>query len=171
MAAAKDEDVLASGKYFALDPAAAHQPRVHRLPSNPMRDVVFGPGQKVEVPWSDAKRLMQIGFEVYDDNGNRMRMVEDATEDGQPITLRSDQVVAELKELTVDALVDRARDYPGGGEMNKGTGKAALIQFLVDRRNEEQEKADARKPGGGKRDADGYLVMDASDARREMQGG
>jgi hypothetical protein len=42
-----------------------------------------------------------------------------------------------------------------------------LVQFLIDRRNEAQAAADNHKPGQGRRDENGALIMSAGEVKAE----
>lgn len=85
-------------------------------------------------------------FEVFDENGRRIRPVTSALKGytgERESLLEEDECVAKFDELVQEALYERAAPLPGGEKLTKRTPKADLITFLITAR---KAKMDALKP-------------------------
>ena len=122
--------------YTAKDKNAYRGSRTHELIlSNGNIEKITFPNETAAVPVSTevALKLSRIdGFEVKDTKGLIVipQQVEEETSLGEVISLASDQVIANLSELTKEALILRANEV--GGTFKGNTPKETLIQFLVD---------------------------------------
>lgn len=72
------------------------------------------------------------GFEVKDKRGMIIvpQQIDEETNLGEVVSLASDQVIANLSELTKEALIMRANEV--GGTFKANTPKETLIQFIID---------------------------------------
>lgn len=89
----------------------------------------------IPVPAEVAMRLSRIpSFEVKDSRGLTVipQQVEEETGMGEVVSLAADQVIANLNELTKEALTLRANSPELGGKFKANTSKETLIQFITD---------------------------------------
>lgn len=70
------------------------------------------------------------GFEVLGLDGKPMKPARHRA--AESIMLESDQTIARYSELTIDALVERARILPGGDTLSRKDGKETLINFILE---------------------------------------
>jgi len=122
--------------YTARDKNAKRGSRVHevRLNDGSTRAFTFpSDAARVEVPVDVAISLSRIpSFEVMDSRGLIVvpQQIEEQTNLGEVVSLAADQVIANLSELTKEALVSRANDLGAGFKSNHA--KEAVIKFIVD---------------------------------------
>jgi hypothetical protein len=77
--------------------------------------------------------LKDPSFRVEDADGNVIpgltRLAQERT---APEALPSNMVIADVNELTNEALLTRAAQRAGGGSMNGGTRREVLLRFLIE---------------------------------------
>lgn len=104
--------------------------------------------------------LRDEAFEVLDEHGQRVRpLSEDAMLRVAPAALAPQMVIANLDELTSEALVTRASIKPGGSRYTSVTPREILINFLIDAEAAAQNtrRSDAGVGGG---DVDDWVTDD-----------
>jgi hypothetical protein len=88
-------------------------------------------GDGTEMPYEHAiKFLRDPSFRVHDPAGNELK-IAGPTSSGSHIELPPHQVVAGLDELTVEALINRAKVLRGGHAINKNWGKERIVDFII----------------------------------------
>jgi hypothetical protein len=110
----------------------------------------FTHGQPTEMPASVAMKFLKIPeFVVTGHDGKRVARTPDQPDEHsrKPFVLRDDQVVADLSELTEDALWRRCQQAQGGERLGRDAGRGRMTDFLVKARQTEQ--AARRGPGDG----------------------
>lgn len=92
------------------------------------------------------KFLVDDAFIVTDEKGHRIDpRPKRAQEQEAALALKPGQVVADLEELTVDALFVRCQMLPGSEGMKKNTKKGDMIEFLL----QSNGKSDGVQPAAG----------------------
>lgn len=104
---------------------------------------------------SDEATLMPMGhamqflkddaFGVYDAKGNRIEPVRDNNVKARNLGLATDEVVAVLDELTIDALYKRCRLHAGAEHIKKNTSKKTMVDFLIE--TAEESRTEGVSPG------------------------
>jgi FAD/FMN-containing dehydrogenase len=86
------------------------------------------------MPWTHALAFVGIsGFEVRNENGKQIRPRSTGTgQSGSAQSLASDEVVANLNELTTEALAKRCQALPGGSKYHSKSGKDGMIAFIIE---------------------------------------
>lgn len=104
--------------------------RTHRIGSTDY--TLHAAGEGTEVPVDDALRFLKDpSFTVVSADGKKMTLREPPP--SRPdIKLPRDQVIATWDELSLDALLARIKRLPQGEGVSKATGKAAIIELLMD---------------------------------------
>lgn len=148
-----------------LDLTAKKDARIHDLwDRSVLRRYTFKPDEERELPMRVAAPLVaNAGFRVTDDRGIVLRTVE-RTVNGERVSMRSDQVVARLDELTKEALIERVRE--AGGDPAKLRTKEELAAWLIRQLAadaEAQAEAAARKPGAVVAEDEAAEVEEAGD--------
>lgn len=105
--------------------------RVHEV--RPGKSYPLYSDRPTRMPESDARVFLRDeSFKVMDAKGNQVLPLKlQAMEREVPKRLEPEFVVAEVQELSTEALVTRAAMFPGGGQYNTETPRAALIRFLI----------------------------------------
>lgn len=103
--------------YYVVDTHATQGPRIHDMVNAQGRIVRYEFKDFVTatpVPHSHAMRFSTIpGFEVYDRDQNKITTKEvEGASGSAALTLRADEVIANLEELTVEALRARVLKIP-----------------------------------------------------------
>lgn len=106
--------------YYVVDTNATNGPRIHDMVNAQGRIIRYEFKDFVTataVPHSHAMRFSAIpGFEVYDSDQNAITTKEVKGASGSAaLTLRADEVIANLEELTVEALRARVLKIPEHG--------------------------------------------------------
>lgn len=147
----EDDDEDVPDTLFVQDLTSRDQKtaRVHTLIfDGTPKDFPFMPGEKVELPFAHAaKFLIDDAFVVTDHDGHVYTPSPKRIKTSDVKALRPDQVIAELAELTDDALYIRAVKFPGGEVLNRATSRSDLIEFLVEAHaqiDEGERRADGR---------------------------
>ena len=113
----------------------------------------FTPHQRVEMPFEHAvKFLPHDAFIVTKDEEGKERFdpTPSKPSEGATIKIAPNQVIANLSELTVDALVIRSNQVAGGEKLRKQDGKDTLIAFLTEQAeaNPERSHEETGEDGG-----------------------
>jgi hypothetical protein len=115
----------------------------------------FAHGKKTEIETAVAMKFLKTKeFIVTDHDGKRIEQTPEQPDEHarKPFVLKDNQVVAELSELTEDALWKRASQLPGGEKFPKDAGRGRFVDFLeTHRRNDRLARTKAE--GGISRDA------------------
>lgn len=142
------------------DATAVRGPRVHEFGG---RAWTFIPGEPTEIPLAIARLVAHIPeFRVEGPEGEVYTATPapaEAKASGAP-RLRNDQVVADLDELTIQALRERAQkwgDHPG---FDPGLAKAGLVKFIMERQAEAAALAPASMAGGAAADDGDEIEFD-----------
>lgn len=118
------------------DEVEARNWRVHRVEvDGKIHKHTFKPDEALEMPFDQAMKYMQTGWVVKDAAGSEYAPPPAAGDRQDAITLSAGQVVANLDELTIDALKIRVATLPKGESMARAK-KAELIEFI----NEHNER-------------------------------
>ncbi len=120
----------------------------------------FVHGHPTKMPRADGLKFLRAkGFIVKDQSGRTLGAVTDplSLEQGAGVALAPDQVVANLRELTMPALLARANVLDGGEKFGGNSARDEIVAFLVEARR----KALPPAPG---RAAAAARVMDESTA-------
>lgn len=107
-------------------------PRIHTLiiDGKPV-NFPFLPGERVEMPFMHAaKFLIDPAFIVTDHDGKRYEPAPKRISASELKELRASQVIADLGELSTEALFLRAVKFPDGEKLNRATSRDNLIEFL-----------------------------------------
>jgi len=128
--------------YKVYDKLATNGARTHELMDKlgNTRQFVFNSNETpVDVPMPFALRLIgNDGFAVLNERGMEMYLdYNEDSEENQGIRLALDQVVATFHELSLDALMNRAKAL--GKIFRKADGKDAIISFLMENKNTQQQ--------------------------------
>lgn len=121
------------------DRSAVRGPRTHRVNGT---DYTFKPGDVLEIPHADAMRMLvngEGGFQVSTLDGVEIELPKAGARPA--VHLRADQTVAQYSELTRDALLARAKRYPGGEKFHKRTAQETIEVFLMGREGGEAAPA------------------------------
>jgi hypothetical protein len=125
-------------EYTARDKNAYRGSRAHDVVLNDgtVKNYAF-PNEStfIPVPTEVAMKLSKIpGFEVKDTRGLVVvpQQIEEQTGLNEIVSLSSDQVIANLNELTKEALIVRANAPELGGKFKNNASKESLVQFLTD---------------------------------------
>lgn len=112
------------------------EPRVHRIhgrnwslwnPSAPGHE-----DEGTKMPLSHALAFLKDeAFIVMDDDGNELKTEAPQGDEYRTIKLPPNMVVANLAELTVDALFMRAAQLPNGNMIGRADGKERIIEFIM----------------------------------------
>jgi hypothetical protein len=125
--AATQKQVIVSCRVF--DTNATQGPRVHDI--NGRSYSLEAAGQGTKMPLEDALLFLKDkSFIVLDHAGKRMSLRE-TPEQKYGQNLPPHLAVATLNELSIVALLQRARHMPGGGSFTKAMGKDKLIDFIM----------------------------------------
>lgn len=142
-------------------PGTKALPRVHEhLFDDGVRSYEFYFGKRLEMTEAEARKfVMHESFHVFNTDGDRVlptitvfRGFGDTTE-----KLADNECVARFDELTIEALHERAAPLPGGEHINRKTGKAGIIAFLISSRKKklnQNRSAETREVGGDVDDLD-----------------
>lgn len=86
------------------------------------------------MPESDARVFLKDpAFIVQNAEGDKVPpLSKQAQQRVKPTTLEPNMVIADLNELTTDALLTRAAQRQGGQKFSRETRREALIRFLLD---------------------------------------
>jgi len=93
----------------------------------------FTAHKRLEMPFAHAVKFLKIAeFVVSEDAEGKRRYdpTPSGKQAGMPVR-DSNQVVANLSELTIDALLIRCNQMTGGETITKRDGKEAMIDFLI----------------------------------------
>jgi hypothetical protein len=131
---------------LCCQPNKPHDVRVHeQIINKRLVTFTFKYGERLPLPFEHAMKFLKHkdGFlveQALDDGAYRKYEppppdIDPHNPQGDRITLTDTQVIAELDELTHDALKVRAA-MEVGGEKTKAFSKEKLISFLVQRRKE-----------------------------------
>lgn len=106
-------------------------PRVHDGIDG--REYALYMNQPTEMPEMVARGFLRDpGFKVLDANGNHVQSLKEAQlMRDAPVRLAPDLVVAGVHELSTEALVTRAAQFPGGEEFSETSPRPNLVRFLV----------------------------------------
>lgn len=143
------------------DATAVRGPRVHEFGG---RAWTFIPGEPTEIPLAIARLVAHIPeFRVEGPEGEVYTATPAPAEAKAAAAprLRNDQVVADLDELTIQALRERAQkwgDHPG---FDPGLAKAGLVKFIMERQAEAAVRAPASAAGGAADDDGDDIEFDA----------
>lgn len=124
------------------DATAVRGPRVHEIGG---RNWTFIPGEPTEIPLAIARLVAHIPeFRVEGPEGEVYTAAPPPadTKAASGPALRNDQVVADLDELTIQALRERAQRWGDHAGFDPGLSKGALVKFIMER----QAEAAARTP-------------------------
>lgn len=93
----------------------------------------FKYGEKQKMPVDLAlKFLKHDAFVVTDpDTGNRYEPTPAAPDMGLGVKLQPGECVARYDELSLESLIVRAKQLPGGEKLNRNLGKQAVIDFIL----------------------------------------
>lgn len=151
------------------DATAVRGPRVHEIGG---RNWTFIPGEPTEIPLAIARLVAHIPeFRVEGPEGEVYTATATpaaAKAAGAP-ALRNDQVIADLDELTIQALRERAQKWGGHPDFDPGLAKAGLVKFIMER----QAEAVATRPaaaGGAAAEDDGDEIEFDADSDGEAGG-
>ena len=122
-------------------------PRVHtHIIGGHEKDFEFFKGKKNEMPFAHACRfLIDPAFVVRDADGNVFKPSPKRISTTDITSLRADQVIADIRELTNDALYLRAMKFPGGESLNRSMAREEIVEFLI-----AAHEAVDTAPGGGR---------------------
>lgn len=125
-------------------------PRLHEAAPGATYKLVFD--EFTQMPEHHARTFLRDeAFEVVDEHGSRVRpLSEDALLRVAPAALAPQMVIANLDELTAEALATRAAVKPGGSRYTSVTPREILIKFLIDAEAAAQNmrRSDARLDDG-----------------------
>lgn len=109
-----------------------HEVRTHEIVIDDYpKPVTFKYREKVMLPYAEAMKFTVDGaFRVTDEDGKVYEPVKKPRDTSVPVALAANEVVAELHELTQEALLRRAAIKPGGEKLSKSTKKDTIIDFL-----------------------------------------
>lgn len=146
--------------YFVIDTHATQGARTHEMVTASNRIVQYKFPDfvtAIPVPHSHAMRFSAIeGFEVYDKDQNQITTkTVTGTTGTAALTLRADEVIANLDELTAEALRLRVLKIPGNTPKTvpARTRREELVAILVK----------AGKPKFEEDDGEGDDLIDADD--------
>lgn len=109
--------------------ATSDHPRVHEIGGR--QYALISRGEGTQVPLEDAMQfLCDPAFVVLDAQGQQMKL-QAPPRNTADFKLPSNQTIAHLDELTLSALIVRAKRLPGSEGMNKNTGKKRLVAFIM----------------------------------------
>lgn len=135
--------------YFVIDTRATQGARTHEMVNAQGRIVQYKFPDfvtAIPVPHSHAMLFSAIaGFEVYDKDQNQITTKTVASATGSAaLTLRADEVIANLDELTVEALRARVLKIPGNTPKTvpARTRREELVAILVKAGKPKFEEAD-----------------------------
>lgn len=133
------------GHWSVVDTNATQGPRTHSAgPGRPSYDLKAT--EPTTMPEADARVFLRDkAFIVRNELGRRVPSLPDQevmSAGRTPPKLEPGQVVANLKELTTDALLARAQQYPGGDRLTKKSKRDAIIGFLWDAKHHTAAPAD-----------------------------
>jgi hypothetical protein len=97
----------------------------------------FSHGKKTEIETSIAMKFLKTKeFVVTDHEGKRVEQTPEQPDEHarKPFVLRDNQVVAELSELTDEALWKRASQLIGGEKLPRDAGRGRFVAFLENHR-------------------------------------
>lgn len=141
------------------DATAVRGPRVHEFGG---RAWTFIPGEPTEIPLAIARLVAHIPeFRVEGPEGEVYTATATpaaAKAAGAP-ALRNDQVIADLDELTIQALRERAQKWGGHPGFDPGLAKAGLVKFIMERQAE--AVATLQAAGGAAAEDDDEIEFDA----------
>ena len=107
-------------------------PRLHEAAPGTTYKLFFN--EFTKMPEHHARTFLRDeAFEVHDEHDQRVRpLSEDAMLRVAPAALAPQMVIANLDELTTEALVTRASVKPGGSRYTSITPREILINFLIE---------------------------------------
>lgn len=111
--------------------------------------------EPTRMPYAHGMKFLHIpSFEVRHLDGTLIPPLPNLAEQGNGVlALRASQVIAELDELSEEALVRRCNAISGGERMLVSNGKDSLVRFLLNREIRKREaaasKEDAETDVGG----------------------
>lgn len=110
----------------------ASQPsRIHDMViEGRVKQVVFQYGAKTMLPYAEAMKFQKEGFEVQDEKGVVVQRAPETPME-TAIKLKADEVIANLSELSADALYARAVALPDGEKFKPKSSKESMIAFLT----------------------------------------
>ncbi len=152
------------------DATAVRGSRVHEIGG---RNWTFIPGNPTEIPLAIARLVAHIdGFRVEGPEGEVYTATPapaEARAAGAP-ALRNDQVIADLDELTIQALRERAQKWGNHPGFDPGLSKGALVKFIMERQAEAAVRAPASAAGSSPADDDGDEIEFDRDSDGEAGG-
>lgn len=96
-----------------------------------VKQVKFTYAQKTMLPFSEAMKFhSKEGFQVLDDKGIVLQRVPETPLEAA-IKLNPDQVIANLSELSSEALYARAVGLTGGEKFRPNSSRGSIIEFLT----------------------------------------
>ena len=161
----KTDEFGQSTGWMVLDPISvrAGKKRIHEMMTivqrkngrqvKQFRPYTFEPGEYTEVPQDVAILFAAVAnddgtgaFDVRTPTGTRLRPAAAADDDGR-VALKPGQVVAEVADLTDNALKDRATLLPGGDKLPKTVKRPDLINFVLAGGEEDEDEQILNKFG------------------------
>ena len=166
-----DSTAKAGGKWAVRDMNARRmidgkvQARTHEILPGVFYALVFN--EDTFMPEEHARRfLVDKAFQVTAPSGNLVPALDpEASSRVIPNMLRPNQIIADVSELTQEALLTRALMAPGAPKFTSRTKRDTLIEFLLEenvRLGNERGGVDTAAGGD-----DGGLVEDMSEAAVE----
>ena len=126
---------------YVMDTTATvvHPERIHEIViDGKVISYTFKAQERTKMPFAHAMKFLKHDWmEVTDENGRPYKAAPGVELDaaGMPtITLPPDQVIANLNELTKEALRIRVHAEPGGEKFTKRVSIDKLIAFLIESR-------------------------------------
>lgn len=155
------------GKWKVLDSNARVvvdgkvQGRVHEIRPGVFYTLFYNEG--TAMPEEDARKfLIDKSFIVTDPDGERVApLSEQATLRELPNRLKANQVIADLNELTQDALLNRALQKPNAPKFNGRSKRDMLVEFLL---SAHEAEGGGGGPMAGTDDDDAAELEEAEDA-------
>lgn len=107
-------------------------PRIHEIRPGVHYKLKFNEG--TPMPEADARKfLIDPAFKVFSPDGHHVPALDaTATQRVMPNMLKPDQVIAQLSELTTEALLTRALVAPGAPRFTASSKRETLIEFLLE---------------------------------------
>lgn len=88
--------------------------------------------QPCEMPLEDAYTfLVDPAFEVRDSRGRVIRPPSTKKVEGGRVMLEENEVIANLEELTKDAMLKRCKRFEGSDDIKIATSKDDMMSFLI----------------------------------------
>lgn len=110
----------------------AHPLRVHdTMIDGKVKQVKFQYGEKTWMTFAEAMKFQKDGFEIRDEDGIVIQRAPDTNTDDL-MKLGADKVIANLNELTNEALYARCVALPEGEKFKPTSAKKLMTAFLAD---------------------------------------